>query len=127
MPLYNANQAVNISMVGTAGSPSHDTIKIYTNIFTLSGTFNSATGYSLDISSANFTAVTSVQLSPISNSSTLAVIPIVSEKSRSTSAIVVNILTVNSTTITALLQTATGLAFATSLVGMSIDVRIEGY
>lgn len=124
MPLYS--QAVNITMTGVAGGAMNDTIRIYSNIFVLSGTFNSTTGYSLDISLAGFTTITNVSINPISNTGTLTNIPIVSEKSRSNTGIVVNIMTVSSNLISILGTTVTGLVFASSLTGISIDLRVEG-
>jgi len=127
MPLSNpsAADATTITMKGTAGGPQNNNIRIYSKIFALSG--SAANGYTLDITEAGFSAITSVQINPISNTTSLLAIPIVTEKSRSATAIVVNILTVNSTQVTALLQTVTGLTFATNLTGMSIDLRVEGY
>jgi hypothetical protein len=125
MPQYNQPSDTSIVMKGSAGGPNNNNIRIYSKIFTLSG--SSGSGYSLDITEAGFTGVTSVQMNPINNTNVLANIPIISEKSRSVTAIVVNILTVNSTQVTALLQTVTGLAFATNLTGISIDLRVEGF
>lgn len=125
MPQFNTSSVPNMSLSGTAGGANHDTLKVYTNVFALSG--SAAAGYSLDISSAGFTAITSVQMNPINNTTSVVAVPIISEKSRSTTAIVVNILTIQSTQVTALLQTVTGAAFATNLAGMSIDLRVEGY
>ena len=124
MPVFNPQDPTKITMKGTAGGPTNDTIRIYTKIFPLTGT--AVGGYSLDISEAGFTMITSVQMSPINNTNSLLGVPIIAEKSRSTSAIVVNILTINSQSLLGLVQVGTGLIFAANLAGMSIDLRVEG-
>ncbi len=121
-----SNPTIEITPMGTAGGPQHDKMRIYTKVFTLSGNFNAATGYSLDISEGLFNSITGVQMNPVSQAGTVTGLPIISEKSRSTAAIVVNIMVVNSQTVNVLGTNVTGLVFATNLAGMSIDLRVEG-
>lgn len=124
MPMYNPPSEAKITMKGSAGGQNNDTIRIFTKIYQLTGT--AVGGYSLDISEAGFTQITSVQMNPINNSNSLLTFPIIAEKSRSNNAIVVNILTINNTSLLGLIQVGTGLIFATNLTGMSIDLRVEG-
>lgn len=116
--------AVAITMKGTAGGINNNNIRIYSKVFDLTGTNGS--GYVLDITEAGFTTVTSVQMNPINNTASVATVPIISEKSRSPTSIVVNVLTANSTLVSSLLTNVVGLVFASNLAGMKIDLRVEG-
>lgn len=89
-----------------------------------------ANGYSIDISSAGLSVLKSVTVTPQFNTATIGSMPIVVIKSQSPTAIVVNILTQNSATITILgisVLSGAPLQFASSLSGMTLNVQAGGY
>lgn len=89
-----------------------------------------ANAYSIDISSAGFSTVKSVTITPQLNTATVGSMPIVIIKSVSTTAIVVNILTQNNATVSILginVLSGAPLQFASSVVGMTLHVQAGGY
>lgn len=91
---------------------------------------NTANGYSIDISSAGFSVLKSVTVTPQLNTATVGSMPIVVIKSISTTAVVVNILTQNNATISILginVLSGAPLQFAASVSGMTLHVQAGGY
>lgn len=86
-----------------------------------------ANGQTIDISSAAFTTITSIQIQASNNTSSATSVPVISLKSYTTAQIVVNIVMSNSTLVSVLGSTVAGLAFATSLSGVTLHVLIHGY
>ena len=90
----------------------------------------SANGYSIDISSAGFSTVKEVTVTPQMNTATVGSMPLVVIKSFTTSAVVVNILTQNNATVTILgisVLSGAPLQFASSTSGMILHTEVRGY
>lgn len=113
-----ANHLNLIKFYNRSGLVSHQ-MKVWADTVTPS----TANGYSVNITSAGFTTILSVQATVFQNSSTAATIPLISGKTFTTSAIITNVQTSNS----GVLGILTGLIFATSLTGMTIHVVVVGY
>lgn len=89
---------------------------------------STASGYSIDISSAGFSSVTNVQIIAVRNTSTVTSSPNVSIKTISTSAIVVNVVEGNPTLVNILgsnVPLGLGQVFANT-TGLSLVVMVEG-
>lgn len=89
-----------------------------------------ANAYSIDISSAGFSVLKSVTVTPQFNTSTIGSMPIVVIKSISTTTVVVNILTQNNATVTILginVLSGAPLQFASSVSGMTLHVQAGGW
>lgn len=91
---------------------------------------STASGFSINISSAAFSVIKSVTITAQNNTSSIASMPIVVIQSVSTTAIVVNILTQNNSTTTILginVLSGSPLQTAASTTGMVLNVKVEGY
>src|SRR5882757_510736 len=87
-------------------------------------------GFSIDISSAAFTAIKSATITAQNNTASIGSMPIVVIKSVSTTAAVVNIMEQNSATTTILgitVLSGSPLQLASSTTGMLLNVKIEGF
>lgn len=87
-------------------------------------------GYSIDISSAGFSTVKEVTVTPQMNTATVGSMPFVVIKSFTTTAVVVNILTQNNATVSILginVLSGAPLQFASSTSGMILHVEARGY
>jgi len=90
---------------------------------------STSSGYTIDISSAGFTTIISASVVAIRNTNTAYTSPNVSIKSKSTSALVVNIVEDNPATITILgINVLSGYpsVFA-NVTGLTLDVMVVGY
>lgn len=88
-----------------------------------------ANGQSINIASAGFSTIKSITVTPQLNTATVGSMPIVIVKSFTTSAIVVNILTQNSSTVTILgisVLSGAPLQFAASTSGMVLHITVQG-
>lgn len=86
-------------------------------------------GFSIDISSAGFSAIRSVSVTAQSNTASVSSMPIVVIKSITTSAIVVNILSQNNSTTTILgitVLSGSPLQTIASTTGVVLNVKIVG-
>ncbi len=81
-----------------------------------------ATGMSVDISSAGFTSISTVELTAANNTTTVTSMPIVAIQTYSTTSVSFNLLTSNS----GVLGILQGLVGATSLTGLTVHVHITG-
>ena len=100
-------------------------VKVYTD--TVSP--NTANGYSIDISGAGFSSISSVGVNALLNTGTVASMPLVVIKSFSTTSVVVNILTQNNATVTILginVLSGAPLQFAASTSGIVLHVQVIG-
>lgn len=89
-----------------------------------------ANGYTIDYSSAGFSTVKEVTITPQMNTSTVGSMPLVVLKSFSSTNCVVNILTQNNATVTILgisVLSGAPLQFASSTSGMILHVEARGY
>lgn len=87
-------------------------------------------GYSIDISSAGFSTVKEVTVTPQMNTSTVGSMPFVVIKSFTTTSVVVNILTQNNATVAILginVLSGAPLQFASSTSGMILHAEVRGY
>lgn len=84
-------------------------------------------GQTVDISSAGFSSINSVSITPANNTSTVTSMPFVCIKSYTTSQITVNVLTSNNQTISILGANVTPVVTATTLTGMSFHVHVDGW
>jgi hypothetical protein len=110
---YNASGKVNQKVKIWSGNVSPST----------------SSGYSIDISSAGFSTILSVNVVAVRNTSSAAVSPNVSIKTKSTSAIVVNIVEDNPATVVILginVLSGSPSVFA-STSGLTLDVTVIGY
>lgn len=85
-------------------------------------------GYSIDISSAGFSSITSINVEVIKSTSVANAAPILSIKSASTTTIVVNIVEGNSATVSILginVLSGSPHVFA-DVTGLTLSVRVEG-
>lgn len=96
-------------------------------VFTDTITPTTGNGFSINISTAGFTRVTSVQVQAESNTTSAASVPLVAIRSYSTSAVVVNIVQSNSTLISLLGINVLGLQFLQSVSGVRLHVTVFGY
>jgi hypothetical protein len=90
---------------------------------------SSASGFSINISSAGFSTIKSVTITAQNNTASIASMPFVVIQSVSTSAIVCNILTQNNSTTTILgitVLSGSPMQLAASTTGMVLNVHIEG-
>lgn len=113
-----ANHLNLIKFYNRGGLVSHQ-MKIWADTVTPS----TANGYSVNISSAGFTTILSIQATVFQNSSTAATIPLISGKTFTNSAAVINIQTSN----TGVIGLLVGLIFATNLAGMTVHLVVVGY
>lgn len=81
------------------------------------------TGQSVDISSAGFSGINTVQLTPFLNTTTVTSIPIISGKTYTNTAVTFNLVTSNSGIIGLLV----GLVAITTLTGITVQVEVNGY
>lgn len=98
-------------------------------VFTGTVSPNTSNGYSIDISGAGFSSISSVAVNALLNTGTVASMPLVVVKSVSTSAVVVNILTQNNATVTILginVLSGAPLQFAASTSGIVLHVQVIG-
>ena len=89
-----------------------------------------ASGFSINISSAGFTVIKSVTITAQNNTVSIPSMPIVVLQSVTTTAIVVNILTQNNATTTILgitVLSGSPLQLAASTTGMVLNVKVEGF
>lgn len=84
-------------------------------------------GQTIDISSAGFSVINSVTVTAANNTATVASMPIVMIKSYTTSQVTINILTSNSTLVSILGANVAGLTTASSVSGMTVHVRVDGW
>lgn len=88
-----------------------------------------ANGQSINISSAGFSTIKSITVTTQLNTATVGSMPIVIVKSFTTSAIVVNILTQNNSTVTILgisVLSGAPLQFAASTTGIVLHITVQG-
>lgn len=117
-----------------------DTANIKTQYYNASGKINqpektwvgivtptTASGFTVDISSAGFNTITSIQMQSANNTSSAVGVPLVSLKSYTTTQVVMNIIQSNNNTIASLLAPIIGLVFATNLTGITIHILVTGY
>lgn len=86
--------------------------------------------YSIDISSAGFSAIRSATVTAQNNTATIGSMPIVVIKTVKNSAIVVNIMQQNSATTTILgisVLSGTPLQLVSSTAGMLLQIHVEGF
>lgn len=86
--------------------------------------------YSIDISSAGFSAIRSATVTAQNNTATIGSMPIVVIKTVSTTAIVVNIMQQNNATTTILgitVLSGSPLQLVSSTTGMLLQVHVEGF
>lgn len=95
------------------------TPKMWTGVITPT----TANGQTIDISSAGFSAVIDVQATAANNTATLTSVPFISVKSYTTTTVTLNIAQSNS----GLVGILSGLVFATSLTGVTVQVLVIGY
>lgn len=107
----------------TTGGALTSTMKTWVGIITPS----SSSGYSVDISSAGFSTILSIQVQALNNTNTVTSMPMVTVQSYTTSAVVISIITSNNATIASLLSPIIGLVTASSLSGTTLHVRVDGY
>lgn len=89
-----------------------------------------ANGYSINVSSAGFSTIKDVTITPQMNTATVGSMPIVVIKTVSTTAVVVNILTQNSAVVSILginVLSGAPLQFAASTTGIVLHVKCVGY
>lgn len=100
-------------------------IKIWSDVVTPS----TSSGYSIDISSAGFTTILSANVIAIRNTTSASTSPNVSIKSQSTTAIVVNVIEDNPSTIAILgISVLSGLpSIFANVTGLSLSVTVIGY
>lgn len=81
-----------------------------------------ATGQTIDITSAGFTSISTIELTAANNTTTVTSMPIVMIKSYTNTSVVCNILTSN----VGVLSILQGLVGPTTLTGMTIHAHITG-
>ena len=87
---------------------------------------SSSSGQTVDISSAGFSAIHSIQVSAANNTGSATSVPLVGIKSYTTSQITLNIVSSNNNTIASLLSPIIGLIFPSSVAGYTIHVVVKG-
>lgn len=97
--------------------------KEWTGIITPS----TASGATIDISSAGFGSITNIQIQAAANTASATSVPLVSLKSYTTTQVTVNIVMSNNSTIANLLQPIIGLIFPSSVTGITLHVLVKGY
>lgn len=107
----------------TTGGALTNTMKTWVGIVTP----NTASGYSIDISSAAFSTISDIQVQAVNNTGTVTSMPMVTIQSYTTSAVVISIITSNNSTIGSLLSPIIGLVTASSLSGTTLHIRVDGY
>lgn len=108
------------------GQLTNNQVKIWADTTTPS----TANGFSIDISSAGFSVIKEVTITPANNTTSITSMPLVVIQTISTTAIVVNILTQNNATTTILgitVLSGSPLQSASSTAGMKLNVQVEGY
>lgn len=89
-----------------------------------------ANGYTIDYSTAGFSSIRKVSITPQLNTATVGSMPLVIIKSYTNSSCIVNILTQNSSTVTILgisVLSGAPLQFAASTTGIILHVQVTGY
>lgn len=89
-----------------------------------------ANGQAIDISSAGFSVIRDIQITPQLNTGTVSSMPVVIIKTISTTSVSVNILTQNNSTVSILginVLSGTPLQFAASTTGIVLHVRVLGF
>lgn len=94
-------------------------LKIWSQVVTPT----SATSFNVDISAAGFSTIICVQLTASNNTTTLSSVPIAVEKSHTTTQVSINTLQSNS----GVLGILSGLLFAGTLTGITINLTVIGY
>lgn len=87
---------------------------------------STASGQTIDISSAGFTSISCIQVSAANNSGSATSVPLVGIKSYTTSQVTLNIVSSNNNTIANLLSPIIGLVFPSSVAGYTIHVVVKG-
>lgn len=119
---WNTNYRRRTTYYNSSGSVTK-TMKVWHGIVTPT----SSNGYSIDISSAGFTTITSIQVQAEYNTNNASAVPLVSIRSYSTTAVVVNIIQSNSTVVSIIGINILGLQFLQNLTGVKLHVTVEGY
>lgn len=122
--IVSSNSAQGASYFGSSGAKARPSKK-WMEIVTPS----TASGYSIDISSAGFTTILGCSIIAIKNNSTANLSPNVSIKSISNTSLVVNIVEGNPATVVILstnVLSGAPLVFA-SLTGLTLSVEVTGY
>lgn len=108
-----------------SGQCTAKTVRIYSDTTTPT----TSNGFSIDISSAGFSSISSVGINPVLNTATIANMPIVVVKSISNTTIVVNLLTQNNATVSILsinVLSGAPMVFDASLTGVVLQVQVIG-
>lgn len=84
-------------------------------------------GQVIDISSAGFSSINSITITPANNTTSVTAMPLVAIKSYTSSQVVINILASNNQLVSVLGTTVTPLVTATTLTGFSVHVRVDGW
>ena len=103
----------------TSGGVINQPTRVWDGIITVT----TATAQSVDISSAGFTSINSVTITPANNTASTVSMPIASLKSYTNTTVVFNTLVSN----TAGLGILVGLVAPASTVGMQVHVRVDGW
>lgn len=122
MPLYNAQVGNPVKDYKASGEVSNTVIKVWNDIVVP----NTGNGYNVDISSAGFTTILSVQAQVVKSTSSATVVPVVSVQSYTTTQVSLNIVQGNTTLVSILGTTVNGLLFATNFSGMEIHLVVVG-
>lgn len=86
-------------------------------------TVTTASAQSVDISSAGFTSINSITITPANNTNTTTSMPLTSIKSYTNSSVVFNTLVSNSGVVGVL----AGLITPASVTGMQVHIRVDGW
>lgn len=123
-PNINIADSTSLKAYNTSGVVNQN-IKVWsTNV-----TPSTSNGYSIDISSAGFTTILSASVIAVKNTSSASTSPNVSIKTKSTTAIVVNVIEDNPSTVTILgINVLNGApSIFANTTGLTLDVQVIGY